>query len=202
MGSKSSMMLRDEEIKEIQAETGFSSGQIFCLYKRFMNLNDYNCQGSGILLTREKFNVIPELVVNPLGERIIDAFFKESKSDCVNFREFVRVLAHFRPIQPGCNNKLNSKEEKLRLIFNIYDLNNDGYISPEELQTILHMMTGESLSDKQKKNIVKRTFQEADKDNDQRISFEEFSCAITRDADKELSVNFLKQKSSSPSDDS
>ncbi|KAK4321916.1 hypothetical protein Pmani_007298 [Petrolisthes manimaculis] len=42
-----------------------------------------------------------DLVVNPLGDRIIDAFFEESKSDCVNLREFVRVLVRFRPIQPG-----------------------------------------------------------------------------------------------------
>ncbi|KAK3853593.1 hypothetical protein Pcinc_039877 [Petrolisthes cinctipes] len=201
MGNISSMMLRDEEIREIQAETGFSSGQIMCLYRRFINLNDYSGKSS-LLLTREKFLRIPELVVNPLADRIIGTFFEESKSDCVNFREFVRVLARFRPNQPGYNNKLNSQEEKLRLIFKIYDLNNDGYISLEELQTILHMMTGESFNDNQRNIIAQRTFQEADKDNDQRISFEEFSYTIRHDVDKELSVNYLRQKSSSPSEDS
>ena len=73
--------------------------------------------------------ISPELAINPLGDRIVHAFFRDSaqKSDGgandetdgiderVNFPDFVRVLAHFRPLKKNVEkNKLNGREEKLR----------------------------------------------------------------------------------------
>ena len=78
--------------------------------------------------------IIPELAINPLGDRIVHAFFRDSakknlSSDSfandessadgigerVNFPDFVRVLAHFRPLKKNVEkNKLNGREEKLR----------------------------------------------------------------------------------------
>ena len=72
---------------------------------------------------------IPELAINPLGDRIVHAFFRDGRSDVthdysseksgdrdvVNFCDFVRVLAHFRPITKIMEtNELNSREEKLK----------------------------------------------------------------------------------------
>jgi calcineurin B family protein 1 len=44
------------------------------LYSRFLNL-DRQSRG---YLDREDFLRIPELAINPLGDRIVDAFFTES----------------------------------------------------------------------------------------------------------------------------
>lgn len=42
-------------------------------------------------------------------------FFSLIKDDVVNFKDFVRVLAHFRPIKKNADkNPLNSREDKLR----------------------------------------------------------------------------------------
>jgi len=98
-------------------------------------------------LTREDFLRIPELAINPLGDRIVHAFFRDSnrtsngsqrvadgsvdaemsvgdisggagedgETEVVNFRDFVHVLAHFRPIKKKAEkNKMNSREEKLK----------------------------------------------------------------------------------------
>ena len=46
MGSKASILLRDEEIEEIRNETGFSANQIVRLYSRFTALDK---TGSGTL---------------------------------------------------------------------------------------------------------------------------------------------------------
>lgn len=51
-----------------------SKNQIVRLYSRFLNLDR---QGRGYL-DREDFLRIPELAINPLGDRIVDAFFTES----------------------------------------------------------------------------------------------------------------------------
>jgi serine/threonine-protein phosphatase 2B regulatory subunit len=54
----------------------------------------------------------------------------------------------------------------------------DGYISNSELFRVLKMMVGTNLKDAQLQQIVDKTIIYADKDNDGKISFEEFSAAI------------------------
>ncbi|VDK85179.1 unnamed protein product [Litomosoides sigmodontis] len=112
MGNSSSLMLQEDEIQVISAETGFSRNQIVRLYSRFLSLDK---QGRGYL-DRDDFLRIPELAINPLGDRIVDAFFTETEDleQKINFREFIRVLAHFRPISKEKRNVLNSREEKLK----------------------------------------------------------------------------------------
>lgn len=123
-------MLQDEEIAAIQDETGckllrnvfdnflhvfalVSPSQIERLYSRFTSLD----KGDNGTLSREDFLRIPELAINPLGDRIVQAFFGETSDERINFRQFMRVLARFRPIKKNRDNKLNNREEKLRFAF-------------------------------------------------------------------------------------
>lgn len=85
--------------------------QIERLYSRFTSLDRGDCG----TLSRDDFLRIPELAINPLGERIVNSFFQGDEfNDRVNFRQFMQVLAHFRPVKKNKDNKLNSREEKLR----------------------------------------------------------------------------------------
>ena len=89
-----------------------SARQITRLYCRFSNLDKAN-KG---YLSREDFEHIPELAINPLGDRIIEAFVEGGQDDRVNFKQFVSVLARFRPVKKGASRQssLNTTEEKLR----------------------------------------------------------------------------------------
>lgn len=108
-----------------------TANQIERLYSRFTSLDK---QQKGYL-TREDFLRIPELAINPLGDRIVHAFFRDGYAngiadlssektgdrELVNFCDFVRVLAHFRPIKKNAEkNKLNSRKEKLKCKFDIF----------------------------------------------------------------------------------
>jgi calcineurin B family protein 1 len=187
MGSRPSLLLRDEELAEIQKETGFTANQIERLYSRFTSLDKSNTGA----LSRDDFLRIPELAINPLGERIVNSFFKNS-DDRVNFRQFVRVLAHFRPVKKNRDNNVNSREEKLRFAFELYDLDNDNYISKEELLAILQMMVGENISEDQLLSIAERTITESDTDGDGMISFEEFCASLSRsEVEHKMSIKFL-----------
>lgn len=74
----------------------------------------------------------------------------------------------------------------------MYDLDNDDKISRDELLAILHMMVGANISEEQLSSIAERTILEADKDNDQMISFEEFCTALQRtDVEQKMSIKFL-----------
>nr|QBH72780.1 calcineurin b subunit [Nicoletia phytophila] len=188
MGNRSSLLLREEEIQQIQLETGFTPNQIERLYSRFTSLDRGDCG----TLSREDFLRIPELAINPLGDRIVHAFFQESSDDRVNFLQFMRVLAHFRPIKKNKENKLNSREKKLKFAFKMYDLDDDNKISRDELLAILHMMVGANINEEQLTSIAERTIMEADQDGDQMISFEEFCKALERtDVEQKMSIRFL-----------
>ena len=78
----------------------------------------------------------------------------------------------------------------MRFAFQIYDINNDGYISIGELFTVLKMMVGNNLSDVQLQQLVDRTIIKADKDLDGKISFEEFADMV-KDLDviEKLTIN-------------
>ena len=188
MGNKSSLLLRSEEIAQIQEETGFTANQIERLYSRFTFLDRGDCG----TLSRDDFLRIPELAINPLCERIVHAFFADSTDDRVNFRQFMNVLAHFRPIIPKKENKLNSREEKLKFAFKMYDLDDDDVISRDELLSILHMMVGANISQEQLISIAERTILEADLCSQGKISFEDFCKALERtDVEQKMSIRFL-----------
>ncbi|XP_004540012.1 calcineurin B homologous protein 1 [Maylandia zebra] len=193
MGSRASRLLREEEIEEIKKETGFSHSQITRLYSRFTSLD----KGENGTLSREDFQRIPELAINPLGDRIINAFFPEGE-DQVNFRGFMRTLAHFRPIEDNEKNKnpatepLNSRTNKLLFAFRLYDLDRDDKISRDELLQVLRMMVGVNISDEQLGSIADRTIQEADTNGDSCISFNEFIKVLEKvDVEQKMSIRFL-----------
>lgn len=190
MGANSSLMLQDDEIEQIQKETGFSKNQIVRLYNRFTSL-DKSVSGS---LGREDFLRIPELAINPLGDRIVNAFYSESDDeDRVNFRQFIRILARFRPIKKNKQCPLNSRDDKLQFAFSMYDLNGDKYITKDELLSILNMMVGANITPEQLQNIAEKTIQEADLDHDGKISFDEFCHAMEKaDIEQKMSIRFLQ----------
>ena len=79
-----------------------------------------------------------ELANNPLVKRVI-AVLDKNKDGSISFLEFVQGL---NSLSAG-----STQEEKLRFAFQIYDINNDGYISNGELFQVLKMMVGNNLND-------------------------------------------------------
>ena len=59
-------------------------------------------------------------------------------------------------------------------MFQVYDIDRDGFISNGELFLVLKMMVGNNLKDSQLQQIVDKTILEADGDKDGKVSFEEF----------------------------
>merc|ERR1711953_1209483 len=119
---------------------------------------------SGTLEPSEFFE-IPELANNPLVRRVI-AVLDRNNDGNISFLEFVHGL---NSLSAGA-----SHDEKLRFAFQIYDINNDGFISNGELFTVLKMMVGNNLTDVQLQQLVDRTIIKGDLDRDGMLNFEEF----------------------------
>ena len=145
--SNHSFLVSEEELKK--------------LYKNFSKIDK---DKSGTLEPEEFFD-IPELAQNPLVKRVIAVLDKNTDGK-ISFLEFVQGLSSLSASA--------SSEEKLRFAFQIYDVNNDGFISNGELFSVLKMMVGNNLNDTQLQQLVDRTIIKADEDMDGKISFEEF----------------------------
>uniref|UniRef100_A0A9J2P812 EF-hand domain-containing protein n=1 Tax=Ascaris lumbricoides TaxID=6252 RepID=A0A9J2P812_ASCLU len=155
---------------------------ILTLYSRFTSLAKHkNRHTNEIFMSHQDFLDIQELQMNPLGARIIDAFFADAEvgdRKRVYFRDFVKVLSHFRPINKAKPHPWNSREAKLRFAFTMYDLNRSGTITQGEFREILQMMIGDNVPVEQVNGIADRTMREADRDGDGCITFHEFCKVI------------------------
>ena len=98
-----------------------TSSQIDRLWNRFTSLD----QGKKGYLRRQDLLSIPELAVNPLGDRIVHAFFTDTinrqnkrldhENDVLKFYDFVNVMAHFQPVKTGNeHSKRDLRQEKVK----------------------------------------------------------------------------------------
>ncbi|XP_041663951.1 calcineurin B homologous protein 2 [Cheilinus undulatus] len=193
MGSSSSSMNHIPNAEELMQDTGFSAAHLLRLHERFEFL-DREQRGE---LRFDDFEAVRELALNPIGDRIIGAFFSQGQ-DTVDFPSFVRILAHFRPTDLNRRDGLpqdqaNSRTRKLKFAFQLYDQDRDGKISRAELLQVLRAMLGISVTDEQLQSIAERAIQEADLDGDDAISFEEFRKSLEKvNIDHKMSIRFLK----------
>jgi serine/threonine-protein phosphatase 2B regulatory subunit len=157
----------------------FNKEELKILYQNFQNLDT---DKSGSIEPWELFNV-PELKENPIVQRIITVFDKNNDGK-ISFYEFVIGLSSLT--------NSGNQEEKLKIAFQIYDMNNDGYISNGDLFNLLKILVGENLTNIQLQQLVDRTIIAADKDLDGKVGYEEF-CEFVQDMkiDEMFSLNIF-----------
>ena len=187
MGSTQSILLQKSDIDHISKETGFTSKQIKRLYSRFAALDKDNTGH----LTRSDFNRIPELNVNPLGKRVIDVLIEDcGQDDKINFRQFARIFSIFRRSSKGDDINTNSKENKLKFLFSVYDRDGDNRINKDELLAILNMLVGGHLPQEQMNAIVERTINELSENGE--ITFKQFCDTLQKiDIEDKMSMKFI-----------
>ncbi|PIK41937.1 putative calcineurin B-likeous protein 1-like [Apostichopus japonicus] len=190
MGSRTSIPLEDKELSSLCEETKFSHSQLRDLYGRFLELSK-----DGEFIKRSDMIRLSDLKSNPLGSRIVDAFFKDSCSDdeSMDFTQFAKAAAVFKPQRKHTSESaLNSADSKLRFIFNIYDLDGDEIISQDEMLSLLKMMVGTSVDAEKLSQIADRAVMDGDDDKDGVIGFEDFKKAVSHiDASKLISIRVL-----------
>ena len=156
----------------------FSTEEIANLKKKF-NALDKDKSGT---IEPEEFFSVPSLAKNPLVKRVISVF-DENGDGKISFEEFVKGLA---VLSTGSDDK-----EKIKFAFQVYDFDNDGYISNGDLFLTLKMMVGDNLSDVQLQQLVDRTIVEADQDFDGLISFPEFEKMVSKlEIAKKLTIKY------------
>ena len=108
------------------------------LYARFRKL-DRTQKG---FLTAEDLLKLPELALTNLSTRVSRVF-----ENC-NFKEFCRLLA---PLSQRA-----SADDRLRFLFQVYDVDGDGRVDARDLHIIMHEMTGDNLTPSQTVRLTRR----------------------------------------------
>jgi len=122
---------------------------------------EFDIDGDGTISSQELGTVLRRI-----GERMSDKELKDmvdevdaDKSGAIEFDEFVTMMA-----------KRSSDQQKIQKVFNVFDKNQDGFISSVELTKVMSDL-GERLSEEE----VNEMMRWADKDGDGKVGFQEFA---------------------------
>lgn len=154
--------LNKPEINDLMTKTVFSAQEIRCIWFHFNTISD-NSQS----ISRSQFQAAMLFKDSTLLDQIFRVF-DTNDDDKISFHEYLSCLSII-------SNKA-SRESKHLFSFNLYDFDNDGYISVEDLTAVLASTLRENglvISRTQIDEIVKSTMKEAQPVIDGKISYEE-----------------------------
>ena len=198
MGANTSA-LTDDQLKQYQRNTSFSRKEICSLWNKFYKLCDINDkivkgEADSIRASFDQIKMMPELKENPFNQRICEVFATPSEAildkedgstnnetNSLSFENFLDMVYIFSEQAP--------LEDKIKYAFKIYDEDNDGYISRDDLHSIVSLMTKKQnatssdqdidyLTDQEITIIADKIIEESDVDHDQRLSTIEFESIV------------------------
>jgi serine/threonine-protein phosphatase 2B regulatory subunit len=143
----------------------FTPQEIQRLSMRFQKLDKDRSGGISV----EELRQLPDVADNPVLDRVVSIFDTDRNGE-IDFKEFIQGVSIF--------SVKGNNMRKLHFAFRIYDMDEDGFISNGELFTLLKALVGDNLPDDQLQQVVDKTILIGDKDQDGKISFEEFTNMI------------------------
>uniref|UniRef100_A0A8C9R6J8 Calcium and integrin binding family member 3 n=1 Tax=Scleropages formosus TaxID=113540 RepID=A0A8C9R6J8_SCLFO len=127
-----------------------------------------------VKLPYELIGSMPELKDNPFRQRIAEVFSEDGEGNMTldDFLDMFSVLSEMAP-----------RDLKAYYAFKIYDFNNDDYICKADLEKTLNKLTRSELTAEEVRMVCEKVMDEADLDNDGRLSLEDFQHMIIRAPD-------------------
>ncbi|KAL2317905.1 hypothetical protein Fmac_031781 [Flemingia macrophylla] len=164
-----------KDFASLAHESGFTVNEVEALHVLFKRLSS-TLTNDG-LIHKEELQLA--LLQNPNGknlflDRVFDVF-DQKRNGVIEFDEFVLGLSVFHPCAPI--------DEKIDFQFKLYDLRQTGFIEPEEVKQMVAAILMESdmnLPDDLLEAIVDKTIADVDKDNDGKISKEDWKAFVSR----------------------
>ncbi|CAM1323254.1 CIB1 (predicted) [Pycnogonum litorale] len=127
--------LTDEEIQDYKDLTYFTTQEILNIFKKFRNISPKDIDNDPhARLPWSKVTTIPELQRNPFADRLC-LVFSSKRDGHLSFEDFldmVHVLSDNVPVRT-----------KAAYAFAVYDFDDDGVISPDDLKILINRLIGD-----------------------------------------------------------
>ncbi|KAJ2670771.1 hypothetical protein IWW42_003804 [Coemansia sp. RSA 1085] len=129
----------------------------------------FDKDNNGVITRNELSRLMRSLNHNPTEEELNDMINEvdENGDGSIDFPEFVAMMAR-KPMSS------EGPEDEILEAFRVFDKNDDGVISAEELRQVMNSL-GEKLTDAEIEEMIR----EADVDGDGQINYEEFAKMMT-----------------------
>ncbi|BFZ01131.1 hypothetical protein BsWGS_04170 [Bradybaena similaris] len=175
MATKQNRQTREQAIVNLAKITKLPREEVSHLMDRFSDLCRKEQGKLHRVEFRDELNRFFNITDDILMDRVFRAFDKKS-SGTLKQDDYVIGIAKF----------LNgSLEDHIKLCFDVYDLNNDGYIMREEmfqlLKSCLIKAPTEEDPDELVKELVDIVMKKMDHDHDGRVSLNDFQTAVSED---------------------
>lgn len=138
----------------LQDCTFFTRKEILRVFKRFREIKPdqipkrmVNGEATKIKVMKEYIEALPELRENPFKSRICQAFSRDGEGN-LTFEDFLDMFSVFSEQAP--------RDIKVFYAFKIYDFDNDGFISTEDLKASLICLTRNELTCEEHQQIAEK----------------------------------------------
>ncbi|KAM7285962.1 calcium and integrin-binding family member 3 [Ixodes scapularis] len=171
----------DEQLEDYQDCTYFTRKEILRVQKRFRELDSQRVpevmtgnEAHTIDVPMEKIEKMSELKENPFRQRICKVFSHDGSGN-MTFDDFLDMLSVFSEPSP--------RDVKVFYAFRIYDYDEDQMLGPSDIEKATVALTRNQLTPEEVQIVVEKVLEEADMDDDGKLSFTEFEHVITRAPD-------------------
>ncbi|XP_075469120.1 calcium and integrin-binding family member 3-like isoform X3 [Ascaphus truei] len=169
MGNKQTIFTA-EQLDTYQDCTFFTRKEILRLFHRYRDLapqlvpDDYTNKPD-VRIPYELIGSMPEFKDNPFRQRIAEVFSEDGEGNMTldDFLDMFSVLSEMAP-----------RDLKAYYAFKMYDFNNDDYICKSDLEKTLNKLTRNELTSEEVCLVCEKVIDEADVDNDGKLSLEDF----------------------------
>ena len=177
MGSKNGKpVLRDEDIAALSQSSGMPPQEVKDAFNAFVAEHP-----NGKMKPKDFREIMSSALPKKDAAKVEKHVFRIYDSNNDGYVDFVKFMVVFFILSDG------SSEEVLTKIFRLFDVNSDGTITKKELSRLVKDMYGLLKKDDPNVNaidlIAKSAFAEMDKDEDGKITTEEFISACMGEQD-------------------
>ena len=165
-------VLTEDCVQSLIERSGMERSQIESYFSYFLSIN-----ADGKIGRKEFRKVLSIAEPSRDIEKMEDHVFRVFDTDHSGSIDFTEFCVVYHTLTEG------APEECLKNLFRVFDFNNDGEISQEEMKRLvgdMYLLLQAEETDMSEETIIKSTFAEMDRDADGLITEEEFVSACLR----------------------